>query len=263
MGHVQFADLLTFGSGLGKIKGMARKRRVHFTLVPVGEREDGSMERMDAWFEVPLDGDWETAPWRAAYRVKPRGDRVEVLEVRVFPHLGSPGVSAGDWNVETGVVPEGGMTARLIRDRLVLGKHIHEMLPALLNQNRETFPPGLFGDWLDRLGYPSEVRRGPGARSKRGPKGRTDRELAEIAAIYVKVCSKGGRAHVQTTAKKLGLPATVVRDALHRARKRGLLTSTMRGLSGGKLTEYGEQVLAETESQEQASSPTKEEDDER
>jgi len=199
------------------------------------------MERMDAWFEVPLGGTMATALWRAAYRVRPEGDRVVVVEVRIFPHLGSPGAAPGEWNIETGVVPRGGMPARLIRDELVLGTHVHELLPAFLNRTRKSFPPAIFDAWLQRLGYPPKVRKGPGTRAGRGPKGRTDRELAELAAVYVS--KKGERAPVEATAKEVGLPATVVRDALHKARERGVLTSTKQGHAGGELTSRAKALL--------------------
>lgn len=227
---------------MAKSRSMAkREQRVRFWLVPVGEREDGSMDRVDAWFEVPLGGTWQTAPWRAAYRVRPWGDRVVVVEVRVFPHLGSPGAAGGEWNVETGVVPEGGMSARLIRDHLVLGTHVHELLPAFLNRTRKSFPAATFSDWLDRLGYPAKVRKGPGARAGEESKGRTDRELAELAAVYVS--KRGERAPVEATAEEVGLPATVVRDALHKAREKGVLTRTQQGRAGGELTPWAMALL--------------------
>lgn len=215
--------------------------------MPVGEREDDAggttMERMDAWFEVPLQGTWATAPWRASYRVRPEGDRVVVVEVRVIPHLGNPGADPGEWNAETAVIPKGGMAARLIRDELVLGTHIHEMLPAFLNRTRQNLPAALFDAWLVRLGYPAEVAKGPGARAGRGPKGRSDRELAELAAVYVS--KRGERAPVKVTAKEVGLHPTVLRDVLHRARKRGVLTRTKQGHAGGQLTPYGRSLLRE------------------
>ena len=198
------------------------------------------MERMDVWFEVPLEGNWQTAPWRVAYRVRPSGDRVVVAEVRVFPHLGSPGAPPGEWNVETGVVPEGGMPARLIRDGLVLGTHIHDWLPAFLNRTRKRYPFFIFKE-LEQLGYPAKVRKGPGARAGRGSKGRTDRELAELAAVYV--TKRGERAQVAATAEEVGLPTTAVRDALHKAREKGVLTPTQQGRAGGELTPRAEALL--------------------
>jgi hypothetical protein len=198
---------------------------------------------MDIWFEVPLEGDWQTAPWRVAYRVRPWRDRVVVVEVRVFPHLGSPGKPPGEWNGETGVVPEGGMPARLIRDRLVLGTHIHDLLPAFLNRTRKSLPAFAFRD-LDKLGYPAQVRKGPGVGAGKGPMGRTDRELTEIAAVYV---TKRGKSPVKATAEELGFSVAVVRDAIHKARRKGLLTRTQQGRAGGKLTSRAEVLLREAQ----------------
>ncbi len=192
------------------------------------------MDRVDGWFEVPLGGTWETAPWRAAYRVTPRGGRVEVLEVRVFPHLGNPGKAPGEWSPETGVVPKGGMPARLIRDHLTIGTHIHENLPALLNQKRAVPHLKFFFEWLSRLGYPVTVAKGSKVQPGKGPKGRSDEELVALAAIYLEKANV--RAPIHATAAEVGLSPTVVRDALHRARNRGLLTKTGQGLPGGELT---------------------------
>jgi DNA-binding transcriptional regulator PaaX len=48
---------------------------------------------------------------------------------------------------------------------------------------------------------------------------------------------------VEATAEEVGLPATVVRDALHKAREKGVLTRTHQGRAGGELTPRAKALL--------------------
>lgn len=212
------------------------------------------MRRMDVWFEVPLGGTWKTAPWRIAYRLRPRGDEIAITELRVFPHLGSPGCDAATWDVEGGVVPESGITARLVRHEVVLGKHVHQLLPEFLYRlsGRKLAPVGyelankqfasMFEEWLGRLGFSATPRRRV---PRRGPKGRTDVELAQFADVYARACEERRRAPVKEVAEAFNIVSPSARDALHKARERGVLTRTEPGRAGGRLTDYGESLLRE------------------
>jgi hypothetical protein len=80
-------------------------------------------------------------------------------------------------------------------------------------------------------------------RPRTGPAGRSDREYAAIAAVYVR--HLGDAQPVERAAEQLGLTPKSVRNYLYRARERGVLTSAGRGRAGGELTEYGCQLLEE------------------
>jgi hypothetical protein len=63
------------------------------------------------------------------------------------------------------------------------------------------------------------------------------RRLLRVAVRYVLACEAGNRSPVLTVAEQLGVPATRIRDDLHRARVAGLLEPAAgRGQTGGGLT---------------------------
>jgi hypothetical protein len=63
------------------------------------------------------------------------------------------------------------------------------------------------------------------------------RRLLRVAVRYVLACQAGDRSPVLTVAEQLGVPATRIRDDLHRARVGGLLEPAAgRGQTGGGLT---------------------------
>jgi hypothetical protein len=80
-----------------------------------------------------------------------------------------------------------------------------------------------------------------------GRRGRPDSYYAKLAAEYVAAIESGSPRPVAAVAKKLGRGYTVeyVRDALYRARSRGLLTGPPRGRVGGRLTDKGRAALTE------------------
>jgi hypothetical protein len=65
--------------------------------------------------------------------------------------------------------------------------------------------------------------------------------------MYVAALDGGSRHPVQDVARQLGQGhnATFVRDAIHRARERGLLTRAPRGKADGELTEKALALLDE------------------
>ena len=74
-----------------------------------------------------------------------------------------------------------------------------------------------------------------------GQRGRTrsDEFYAELAFEYDYEVGQGNPRPVKTIALRQGLNAMRVRDMLHAARHRGLLTKTRQGRSAGKLTQKG------------------------
>jgi hypothetical protein len=72
----------------------------------------------------------------------------------------------------------------------------------------------------------------------------SDYDLARIAEIYVDVLRRGSRRSNQDRAKRTGLSPSQVRDAIHKARARGLLTpSRGQGFAGGELTPTAADLL--------------------
>ncbi len=68
--------------------------------------------------------------------------------------------------------------------------------------------------------------------------GDTHERLARVAAVYVDCLRAGSRRPNADCAGRIGMPAHRVRDALHQARTRGLLTrSSGQGIPGGELTQ--------------------------
>jgi hypothetical protein len=82
-----------------------------------------------------------------------------------------------------------------------------------------------------------------------GSSGRPDRFYLDIAVRYLEAVS--GRHPVEDVAAQLGMERRYIRDLLHEARRRGLLTKPPRGRAGGRLTGKAEKLL----DRERAASP--------
>ena len=190
------------------------------------------------WLEVDF------APgWRAAYFLVPYGGQPVVAEVRIFPADEYPGRDAGAWRAQfLGVraapgVKSGefdcppvrqGITARLLRKVPLGAERKHAV--ALLKLLAPTWPDGARGFYAAP----------EGAASKRGQtRGRPDRFYAGLARDYVTRCSRGSRRPVADVAKRHKLAVSIVRDAIHEARARGLLSKGRQGAPGGQLTPLG------------------------
>ena len=162
---------------------------------------------------------------RLPYRVLPRDGTVVVAEVRVYSE---------------GPPPAKGITARLLRDEVVIGKHVYGALPALLARARgdaleephRRMARTLFDAWVGSLGFTDTVAPA----GHRGPKGRPLRDYAKLAKDYVDGCSAGGRSPVADLAAKRGMTPVGMRAALNRAREKGMLTRQRQGSAGGRLT---------------------------
>ncbi len=193
------------------------------------------------WFCIPLRGGWT-----ACYLLVPRDGRPVVVELRLLPtpsecvvHIRPDGSPQGHHEPPG----ETGLTAAVLKDRVVIGRHIYEVLPAALRSMRDgqigrspvvlggrqtTLFDALFGKLIN----PDM----PPKRGRRGPKGRTDAELAKLAADYLKACESGSRSPVADVARVRGMTDMALRTVLYRARKRGLLTKQTTGRAGGQLT---------------------------
>lgn len=205
---------------------------------------------------LPLDADWDSY-----VRFDAQSGHPVVAELRILPRTGTPGVlshhdpHADDWLIVTQggtpevATPEGGLTARALR-RVHLGR-ARELAYEQLDK------------WIDR------ERRHPGwqrlpttftvdaisAPRRPGRKGRDDRFYATVASAYVGALKRGSRQPVVEAAQALGeatggfYASTYVRDLLHEARRRELLTRPPRGRAGGQLTEKALALLQREETQ--------------
>jgi hypothetical protein len=195
----------------------------------------------DLWLEVPIrDGSWI-----AAYRLLPQDGAPVIGEVRLFPNEQTRSV-AGSWSGELlgtrAKVPPGGITHRLLRE-LRVGHHLSVMGQIFHNIRRQ----GAEEEFLTQHGITRPLVVPAVAGRRRGRKPFPDRFYAELARDYVTAIARGSERPAADVARKRGLRRPDrVRDMLHEARKRGLLTPTPVGRrQGGDLTDAARTLLAE------------------
>ncbi|HEY3067858.1 MAG TPA: hypothetical protein VGL09_18870 [Methylomirabilota bacterium] len=192
----------------------------------------------DLWLEVPIrDGEWV-----AAYRVLSQNGTPVIGEVRLFPNernRQNSGVWSGVLLGPKATVPAGGVTHRLLRE-LRVGHHLSEMGGILANIRRQGFEDDvLAGHGLAQAAPPAASGR------RRGRKPFPDRFYAEVARDYVDAIERGSKRPTVEAARRLPLARRQrVRDILHEARQRELLTDPPRGRrQGGDLTPRARALL--------------------
>jgi len=201
----------------------------------------GNPDHNEAWFSVELRGGWT-----AVYRLIPRDGRPIVTELRVLPSdekvlVGAPVHTTANGEPLGGhEIPGDGLTAAVLKNEIVMGRHIYELLPAWLRKNRHSHFSTFFASLLGSLGF--DLERKP-RRGRRGPKGWPEEEYAQLAADYVRACESGSRSPVVDVAKARGMKDSALRAALSRARERGLLTRQTGGRAGGQLTPRAKALL--------------------
>jgi hypothetical protein len=85
-------------------------------------------------------------------------------------------------------------------------------------------------------------KNNPNKRTGR-PRKRPDRYFAEVASKYVSLVAEGDLTPIQSLGDHLGLSTDRVRDLIHKARMRHLLTKTRQGRLGGQLTPAARRLL--------------------
>ena len=183
--------------------------------------------------DVTLD-----AVWHVTYRLIPQGQRVAVVEARVWPRPGA-------------TLPVGGLSAGVLR-RVQLGRvvdHLSRMFallwvrpgaetPRAVKALAEAFP------FLRAETPPRRAReRTKGAASRPGRRPLSEHELVAAAAAYLDAIKRGSARPVQDAAKRIRETPKRLRDRLHKARTRGLLTTVMGGVAGGTLTPRAKELL--------------------
>jgi hypothetical protein len=175
------------------------------------------------------------AQWRAAARVAVRDSRVLVGELRVFPDTGDVQAGReGEWSRDVAAIPPHGLEARTLRP-IRLGS-----MPAFVMAfvSRDARDPS--ENWrkiarvMNRFMLPgAETLERPRPRSGTG---RDDRFYARVAADYLDAIAAGERHPVKALAARRGETSARVRDWVHEARVRGLLSpADKQGVKGGWL----------------------------
>lgn len=236
-------------STVGRCDGvgqMSRRTTVHLlTTAPRAAPDGGAGSRFgrEAWVEDHLDDGWI-----AAYRLILRGSRPLVAEIRLFPEDDRAERVPGQWTEEASDVPPEGIPGRALRDL------------------RLTVPLNLFSEFLRRIERdPAMAKQILGAhgiplgstmvKRRPGRAGRADDFYLAFAVAYVARLAKGSRRPVQDLAERppkaikgyvsssSKASAATVRDIIHEARERGLLTRSPDGRPGGELTPKADQML--------------------
>ncbi len=219
-------------------KAEAEALGLEFHIPKAAEEVVGVALTESAWLEVHLDSEWV-----AAFRMVARGGQPVVAEVRIFP-TGSERRSAGEWPGEyignRATVPRGGITRRVLKQvRLTdYGKEWER----IVNWIRRSHGSSIFKS-QGLLGHPG-FKEPVQPKSARGRPARPDAFYARVARAYVEAFKAQHRKPVTGAAKACRLPPAQARDALHRARRLGLLTPTEKaGQAGGELTKKAKKLL--------------------
>jgi hypothetical protein len=130
-----------------------------------------------------------------------------------------------------------GITADHLR-RVRLGE-IHAKVRAALQRGEQSDWSGEgpeFDPPMPPDGWVTEFRQTP----RPGRRGRDDLWYAQLADAYV---SSPSRTRVKDLAERLHLSASQVSNLLHEAGRRKILTDREPGKAGGRLTQYGKDLL--------------------
>jgi hypothetical protein len=188
--------------------------------------------------------------WEVIYTLAAADGQPVITEMRVRARRGKP-------------VPGGGLSTRFLR-AIRLGEHLAQISSRLKQGLVEGRPvedrttvieagPGHTGgirvdespaDFLREAAEQLGMTEPPSERKRRGRPGRSDYDYARLASKYVDAIARGSRYPVKDLAKSESYSASHVRDAIHTARERGLLTRTAaKGRAGGELTKKAIAVL--------------------
>ena len=196
-------------------------------------RLQGSLVFTDqAWVESEVG-----EHWIAAARLAVQNGRVVISELRIFPRDRSLGGGVrGLWRGEIlgprAEVPEGGLTSTLLRSVRLPKYQAHAVavVAAWRRAGVERLEQsGLPGTDLDVESRPRKM-------------GRPDRFYAELAADYVRSLAKSRRP-IAEIVKRRKLSPERVRDMVHEARERKLLSPGRQGAPSGYLLPLAERLI--------------------
>ena len=195
-----------------------------------GKGAGASSWNVEVWVELSV-GDWI-----AAYRLLPKDAGPVIAELRVFP-AESGRHRAGCWSGEEAHVPQGGLPITILRD--LRTSDVREFYADALRRFEKKHGASTVTRVLSRhgLGRRKLPLKRPGRR------GHDPTLYAEVAARYVKAVRSGSRTPVRDVARELNYSQPQMRDLIHAARTRGMLTAAPQGRAGGELTPEAVEVL--------------------
>jgi hypothetical protein len=177
-----------------------------------------------------------------------KSDRPVVAEVRLFPDDPLVSRGPGEWSEQASAVPSEGIPGRALRDlRLTFPLERFSRFLRLVERD-----PKLAIQLLGAHGIPPGAKP---AKRRPGRAGREDAYYLAFALAYVERLAEGSRRPIQDLAERppkaikgyvsdglVASPATV-RDIIHQARVRGLLSASPKGRPGGELTRKAKGML--------------------
>ncbi len=189
-----------------------------------------------AWVEEDIT-DERGGRWIAAARLAAQGGHLVVSEVRLFPRddrfaLRPP----GEWHSGLSwapVIPAAGVTHKLLR-RVPIGAFA-PFATSYASRALESGEPAVpIFRLLLEASLPGVGRAWPPRPRPRRNIGHPDEFYAELAREYVAAC-QASRRPLRDIARRRSLEPERVRDLLHEARERGLLSPGTPGRRGGHL----------------------------
>ena len=181
--------------------------------------------------------------WMVSYRVVPQDGQLVVAEIRIEPGAYTEDELEGRTKPP---VPPGGLVAREVRGAIRTGEALdaaRDKLRRLYDHAERPAPPNAAFEFTLPEGF-AFTREVVDAPPRVGRSGRPDSFYAQYAAAYVDAIANGSKSPVKDVAVQLNEQPEYVRDVLHNARRRGLLTRPPKGRSGGQLTDKARAVLA-------------------
>jgi hypothetical protein len=215
---------------------------------PARAAEVSGPERGGGWVEgADVITDAHGGRWRVGAWIVVRRGRPVIGELRVYP--ATPRArKPGRWAGAPTDVPLRGLERRLLV-KVPVGWYAPAIM-AWVSQ-AATRPGGAAAMYVGgaNLGWVEQVLPGATALAPR-PRpertvGRSDAFYAELAAAYVQRLAEGSVSPVKDLAAKRGETPGRVRDLLHEARVRGLLSKGEAGRRGGYLLPRARQVLGD------------------
>jgi len=192
---------------------------------------EGSATSSRVTCELPIDG---ADGWYVSAVFLEEAGQLVMAELKVFPGPGpkydgrrSARRKPGEWSGRQDAlkeVPDGGVSARLLR--CIRLTDLQQLVMSELSgtASAAVAPGGA------RVGRP-------------GSAGRPDRQYAEWAFRYAKKLAEGSRSPIKDLAAEHDRSPGQVRDLIHDARVRGLLSKERQGRAAGSLTPKAIQLL--------------------
>ena len=206
----------------------------HLDACPYCDSKLPRETRREIWVEQSIEPGWV-----GAYRLMVKAGRLIVAEVRLLPDTGQ---GAGRWSEDAPDVPPEGVPSRALR---ALSPSVpKDRFPRFLLEIGKKYP-AIAKQLLGRHG----VTLGTEMASRRpGRTGRPDSYYLAWAEAYVERLAAGSRRPIKDLAERppraikgyvsdgAHVSEATVRDLIHQARARDLLTPSPIGRAGGELT---------------------------